>query len=248
VGVTGEARVRRDVAEGSGRGLYFGSMRSRLVSGGLRLGVVTFAVCSAMWGQAAAPVAPDEAQAAVGLVTKLYTVNSLAKADAKAKPLPKTGTWGVRPAVGDERVAACEVEGATCDEVVYRAGQPEVVCSWTVLFAGGGAVPRIVSDNDGSATYMLRRFGNADKDRPADQKNNPPEMPPIAAITHTSGKVLLTVVVDTSGKVIGAFVVQSTNPMFDMTAIEAVKKWQMTPYALNGRPRPYEQALLMNFM
>jgi TonB family protein len=246
-----EERVGKAADERPRQGLYFGSMGGRFVSGSVRLGWMGFpllVVCCAMRGQGGTPVTADEANAAVGLVTKLYTINSLAKADAKGKPLPKTGSWGVRPAVSGERVAACELEGATCDEVVYRAGQPEVVCSWTVLFAGAGAPPQIVSDNDGSAMYMLRRFSKDDKDRPADQKHDPPEMPPIAAIAHSSGRVLLKIVVDPGGKVIGVEVLDSSNHMFDMSAIQAVKKWQMTPYTLNGRPRAYQQDVLMNFM
>ena len=202
---------------------------------------------STMWGQAGTPVTADEAQAAAALVTKLYTVNSMAKADAKGKPLPKTGSWGVRSAVADERVAGCEADGATCDEVVYRAGQPEIVCSWTVLFPGGGAPPRIVSDNDGSAAYMLRVFKSDDKDRPAETKHLPPEEPPIAKIAHTNGRVVLNLNVDSSGKIVGITIVGSTNPMFNNAASTAAQKWTMTPYSLNGRPRPYQQEAVLDF-
>jgi TonB family protein len=225
-------------------------MSSKSLCGGPLLGLVGLAallVCSAIWGQAARAVPADEAQAAVGLVAKLYTVNSLAKADAKGHPLPKTGTWGVRPAVGEKRVAACEVEGASCDEVAYRAGQPEVVCSWTVLFPAGGGEAEVVSDNEASATYMLRVFKVSDKDRPAFSKAPPLEAPPIARVAHLRGSVTLNLLVDKAGKVSGVELVQSTNPIFNQTAIDAVKTWVMTPYSLDGRPRPYKQSIELNF-
>ncbi len=220
----------------------FGSRGASLV-----LGVCVFMAAGMCQGQAAGAIPADQAQAAVGLVTKLYTVNTLAKADAKGDPLSKKGSWGVRMAQGDERVAACELAGAACDEVVYRAGLPEIACAWTVLFPAGNGTPTVVSDNEASGTYMLRIFRVDDKDRPILPKTPPLVAPPLARISHVAGSVVLNLIVDAAGKIIGVEVVRSTNPMFNQAALDAVKKWVMTPYSLDGKPRPYKQAAQLDF-
>ncbi len=213
----------------------------------LVLGVCLFLAAGMCQGQAAGAIPADQAQAAVGLVTKLYTVNTLAKANANGNPLSKKGSWGVRMAQGDERIPACEVAGAACDEVVYRAGQPEIACTWTVLFPSGSGEAKVVSDNEASGAYMLRIFRDSDKDRPPLQKVPPLEAPPIAKVAHMRGTAVVNLVVDKTGKIVSTEIFRSSNPVFNNAALAAVGSWVMTPYLLNGQPRPYKEATELDF-
>lgn len=55
-----------------------------------------------------------------------------------------------------------------------------------------------------------------------------PEFPRAAAAMHLEGRVVLQLVVDETGAVREAKVVQSTNPIFDAAAVEAVRRWKYT--------------------
>jgi len=144
--------------------------------------------------------ASGQAQAAVALVSKQYIINQDVKVAGTKKPLPKDGTWGVRQAQAEERVAECETAGTICREVLYHAGQPEIVCGWTVLFPATGREAKVVNLNDASTVYMLRFFTTADHDTPKKINGQPPLMPPIAAIARMTGTVLVRAVVDKTGE------------------------------------------------
>jgi len=50
-----------------------------------------------------------------------------------------------------------------------------------------------------------------------------------------TGTVNIAIIIDENGAVAAAEVVSSTDPIFNASAVEAVKRWQFTPAKRNGR-------------
>jgi hypothetical protein len=195
---------------------------------------------------AAAPQAgasSGQASAAAALVSKQYTVNEDVKVAQTKKPLPKKGTVGVRQAQGDERIADCEATGVVCLEVLYRAGQPEIVCGWTVLFPADGSAPKVVNLNDASAQFMLRHFAADDPERPKRLAGSLPATPSLMRVAHMSGGIELRVIVEPTGKVRGTAIMDTSSPMMNNVAVDAVNGWQMETFAVNGKALPYEEVV-----
>ncbi len=62
-----------------------------------------------------------------------------------------------------------------------------------------------------------------------------PIYPPIARAAHVAGDVQITIVIDSSGNVIKANPI-SGPAMLMHAALDAVNKWQFTPFSINGTP------------
>ncbi len=74
-----------------------------------------------------------------------------------------------------------------------------------------------------------------------------PQYPPIAKIAHMSGTVTLHAIISKSGSVERLSVVNSSNPMFNNYAMQAVQQWRYRPYLLNGEPTEVDTNITVNF-
>ena len=63
-----------------------------------------------------------------------------------------------------------------------------------------------------------------------------PSYPDIARLARIEGKVILQAVINKEGNVNEVTVLRSSNPMFNDSAIDAVKQWKYKPAFQNGRP------------
>jgi protein TonB len=52
------------------------------------------------------------------------------------------------------------------------------------------------------------------------------------------GTVVLEILVGTDGKVKDAQILRTANPLFDESAVDAVRRWEFTPALVNGVPTP----------
>jgi TonB family protein len=202
----------------------------------------------ALQAQTPAAASTDKNTAAVQLVAKTYAPNPLSKVTGLKMGLPKNGSWGARAATGAELVPACDAPGAVCLAVLYHAGQPEIVCGWTVLFAEGDPTGRVVSQNDATNTYMLRAFRAKDPDAPVLLSGLTPDSPPIARIAHQTGLVQARLSIDSSGAVQGTEIMDSTNPMFNNAVIDATRTWKLQPVVVGGQRVWAQVAVEVTFM
>jgi TonB family protein len=63
---------------------------------------------------------------------------------------------------------------------------------------------------------------------------------------HVEGTVVLKAIVSESGKVDGVRLVEG-NPTLAAAAIRAVKQWRYRPYLRDGKPRPFQTVVLVEF-
>lgn len=73
-----------------------------------------------------------------------------------------------------------------------------------------------------------------------------PVYPPIAAAAHIEGDVTISVVVDTNGNVASEKVI-SGPPMLRQAALDAVKRWQFSPFTSNGAAEQISTTLTIPF-
>lgn len=78
-------------------------------------------------------------------------------------------------------------------------------------------------------------------------KKVPPKYPEIARQARIQGMVVLEVTIDTNGIVQNAVVSNSTNKIFNSSAIEAVKKWIFEPYIIGGQRRSATFSVIIKF-
>jgi len=63
-----------------------------------------------------------------------------------------------------------------------------------------------------------------------------PVYPNAARIARMSGKVVVQAIIGLDGRVESTEILASTSPLFDASAMEAVRQWRYTPATMNGRP------------
>ena len=63
-----------------------------------------------------------------------------------------------------------------------------------------------------------------------------PVYPRPAIAIHLSGSVRISCVIDLTGHVVNPQIAQSTNPMFNNAALDAVQRWRFVPGSLHGKP------------
>jgi periplasmic protein TonB len=73
-----------------------------------------------------------------------------------------------------------------------------------------------------------------------------PIYPPIALAARKPGLVILQAVIDEDGSVREVKVLRS-DPLFDQSALEAVKQWRFTRPTLNGQPIPVVMTVTVGF-
>ena len=74
-----------------------------------------------------------------------------------------------------------------------------------------------------------------------------PVYPPDAKKAKLSGTVVLHVLIGKDGTIKTLDVASSTNPVFNQSALEAVKQWTYKPYLLNGEPTEVETTITVNY-
>ena len=74
-----------------------------------------------------------------------------------------------------------------------------------------------------------------------------PAYPDVARRARIEGKVTLQAVVQTNGDVGEVSVLASTNPMFNESAIAAVRQWKYKPALQNGRPVAVYYTVVVKF-
>jgi len=73
-----------------------------------------------------------------------------------------------------------------------------------------------------------------------------PAYPPISAAARIEGDVVISVVIDAKGQILSEKVL-SGPAMLQQAALDAVKKWQFTPFNVNGAPTPVTATLTIPF-
>ena len=76
----------------------------------------------------------------------------------------------------------------------------------------------------------------------------PPIYPPAAKSTHTTGAVLLDVLIGTNGRVRDVVVLGSSSPLLTQAAKDAVGQWQYSPYVVDGEPQEVSTRVKVFFM
>lgn len=71
---------------------------------------------------------------------------------------------------------------------------------------------------------------------PVELHRENPDYPPEHAKAGKEGRVVLQVLIGEEGTVLDATVIKSADPLFDKSALDAVKKWTFQPSTLNGQP------------
>jgi len=79
-------------------------------------------------------------------------------------------------------------------------------------------------------------------------KKSPPIYPPAAKSTHTTGSVLLDVLIGREGKVRDIVVLASSSPLLTAAAKNSVSLWQYSPYVVDGEPQEVSTRVKVFFM
>ena len=105
----------------------------------------------------------------------------------------------------------------------------------TGLMAGDFALPHLRQVNQ-QDLGSLEIFEIGDLDQlPQPRRQMPPVFPPNALRMGLNGRVLLEFIITTEGRVINAKVINSSDPIFESYAIDAVRKWLFTPGEKDGK-------------
>jgi TonB family protein len=75
----------------------------------------------------------------------------------------------------------------------------------------------------------------------------PPIYPPAAKSAHTTGSVLLDVLIGAEGKVHDIVVLASSSPLLTAAAKDAVSQWQYSPYVVDGEPQEVTTRVKVTF-
>ncbi len=74
-----------------------------------------------------------------------------------------------------------------------------------------------------------------------------PTYPPLAKVMHLGGVVVLHALITKQGTINSLQVASATNPVFEMSALNAVRQWTYKPYLLNGEPTDVDTMVTVNF-
>ena len=173
----------------------------------------------------------DEPKQAVALVSRKFTPNPFYK-DGSQEPLQEHGSWAVRESLSGESVTACSDPGAHCRTVLYRAGTPQVTCTWTVLFPSVGE-PSVVSVGGTTAEAMLRTFASGSSEEPLLVTGRDVVYPPFARAAYESGTVTVALYTDARGHVRAADLL-SGPAMLRGAALDPVQHWVFEPFVVGG--------------
>ena len=120
-------------------------------------------------------------------------------------------------------------------------------CSGDGKGSGDGAIlpTGAGGDGDGGGEPFIRRAGR-DVTPPAKLAGNPPVYPELARHARIQGEVVIECAIDPSGRVVDATVTRS-NPVFDASALDAVRSWRYRPTLVDGVPVPVLMTVTVRF-
>ena len=105
----------------------------------------------------------------------------------------------------------------------------------TGLMAGDFALPHLRQVNQQNlGSLEIFEISDLDK-KPRPRLQMPPVFPPSALRMGLNGRVLLEFIITTEGRVINIQVVQSSDPIFETYAIDAVRQWTFTAGEKDGK-------------
>lgn len=108
----------------------------------------------------------------------------------------------------------------------------------------GGIVGGLPSDAPPPPPQVVRVGGNIKEPKVVHRVE--PEYPTLAIQARLSALIILEARVDTKGRVVSVNVLRG-HPVFDETAIAALKEWRYQPLLLNGQPTEFVLSVTMNF-
>ena len=71
-----------------------------------------------------------------------------------------------------------------------------------------------------------------------------PVYPPLAKQTHREGRVELRAIIGTDGRIRSLQIVAG-DPLFEQSAVEAVRQWRYKPTILNGQPVEIDTSIMV---
>ena len=74
-----------------------------------------------------------------------------------------------------------------------------------------------------------------------------PVYPPVAKVMHMGGRVVMRAIITKSGTIDSLQIISTTSPIFDLSAIDAVRSWVYKPYILNGQPTEVDTTITVNY-
>jgi periplasmic protein TonB len=74
-----------------------------------------------------------------------------------------------------------------------------------------------------------------------------PTYPQMAKIARVQGNVVLAAIIGKDGTIQNLHVVQTSSPLLNQAAIDAVKQWRYKPYILNGEPVEVDTTVTVTF-
>jgi protein TonB len=84
--------------------------------------------------------------------------------------------------------------------------------------------------------FALTAFAQSKLEPPVPVRTVQPEYPESLRKAGAMGVVVVKCTIDEQGNVVEPTVEKSTNPDFDKSAVDAVKKWKFKPAKLDGSP------------
>jgi protein TonB len=162
-------------------------------------------------------------------------------------PAPKRGTNATKP-------GATFVPRAAPEPVPpLTPAPPATIATDTAPPGPEGPGDGTAGDPNGSPNGVLGGIGDADAgpgggsnpepayltadmQRPVLLVKVEPAYPEVARRAGIGGRVTVRAVIGEDGGVESAEVVASKNPMFDQTALDAVRRWRYRPALMNGKP------------
>ena len=98
---------------------------------------------------------------------------------------------------------------------------------------GGGGTS---ADSDGFGSRVPLPAGLGGVSAPVILIRVQPQYPPLLVRTGQPGRVMLECIIDENGGITSVRMIQSSHPLFEQSAIRAVKQWKFRPGTLRGKP------------
>ena len=140
--------------------------------------------------------------------------------------------------LADEEVTKAEM--ARLQPVSAPAAAPPAAPAPAVAAASALTTPSPVADAP-AVSAMIYSDAHADVTPPVDISRRLPAWNPPPALARTEFHGVLEVIVDESGAVASADLVESVNPVYDQSLVDAAKRWRFRPATKEGTAVRYRK-------
>lgn len=138
-------------------------------------------------------------------------------------------------------------------QIAVHIGKQEVFsASVDVIEDTDPSAPELAPSAD--SLVVQEAVSQPEEDQPLDNvkigslvKKTQPVYPIVARSAHEQGTVVLAATIGTEGKIHDLEVLESPSPMLRDSAVDAVKRWEYSPYLLNGKPVEVETIVKVTF-